>query len=144
MSGSGSRSNSASTRAIAAPCRTSPVSARAPSASPRASMSRLLPAPVSPVITFSPGPSSSRTRSISARSVDRQLEQAPRRVVAHDGSSSTLRRRRSQNGTAPSGSTNRIERGPADTSTTSPTATGQVLAAVDADERLVRVDDPAR
>jgi hypothetical protein len=56
---------------------------------------------------------------------DGQLEQAPRRFVAHDGSSSTLWRSRSQNGIAPAGSTNRIERAPADTSTTSPTAMGR-------------------
>ena len=37
----------------------------------------------------------------------------------------------------------RIGRSSARTSTTSPTAIGQVLAAVDRDERLVRVDDPA-
>ena len=68
MSGSGVRSNRASTRADSAPWRTSVVSARAPSASPRASMSRLLPAPVSPVMTLNPGSNASRSRSISARS----------------------------------------------------------------------------
>jgi hypothetical protein len=44
ISGSGRRSNSAVTRAASAPCRTSVVSARAPIASPRASIRRLFPA----------------------------------------------------------------------------------------------------
>ena len=43
---------------------------------------------------------------------DGQLEQSTGRGVAHDGSSSTLRRSRSQNGIAPAGSTNRIGREP--------------------------------
>ena len=58
-----------STRATSAPWRISVVSARAPVARPSASIRRLLPAPVSPVKTFSPGASSRRRRSISARSV---------------------------------------------------------------------------
>ena len=77
MSGSGRRSKSASTRAVSAPCRTSDVSARAPSASPSASMIRLLPAPVSPVRTLKPGSSESRRRSMSARSVTASSSSRP-------------------------------------------------------------------
>ena len=57
------------TRAASAPWRMSVESARAPVARPSASISRLFPAPVSPVKTFSPGARSSRSRSIRARSV---------------------------------------------------------------------------
>src|SRR4029077_12353669 len=52
---------------------------------------------------------------------DGQLEETP---GAHDGSSATLRRSRSQNGCAPWGSMNRIGRAIARTSTTSPTSRG--------------------
>ena len=52
---------------------------------------------------------------------DRQLEEASR---AHEGSSATLWRSRSQNGCAPSGAMSRIGRSVARTSTTSPTRTG--------------------
>ena len=78
---------------------------------------------------------------------DGQLEQASARSAAHapahDGSSSTLWRSRSQNGSAPAGSTRRIGRSTARTSTTSPTCDREVLAAVDRDQRLVGVDDAA-
>ena len=147
--GSGTASNSASTRAPVAPWRTSPVSARPPRTSPSASMSRLLPAPVSPVSTFSPGSSSRRTRSMSARSRTDEFDEPSRAQRgrrrqhvdggagrAHDGSSSTLWRTRSQNGSAPRGSTRRMGRSIARTSTTSPTSSGDVLAAVDAEQRL--------
>ena len=70
----------------------------------------------------------------------RQLEEA---TGGHDGSSATLWRSRSQNGWAPSGSIRRIGRSTARTSTTSPTCDRDVLAAVDRDECLVRVDDRA-
>ena len=53
---------------------------------------------------------------------DGQLEQAS---GAHDGSSATLCRSRSQNGCAPCGSMSRIGRSSARTSTTSPTAIGR-------------------
>ena len=45
---------------LRAPVRTMPLSARPPSSSPSAVTTIVLPAPVSPVITVSPGPSSSR------------------------------------------------------------------------------------
>ena len=130
MSGSGRRSNRASTRAVSAPWRTSVVSARAPSASPSASISRLFPAPVSPVMTLNPASNSRRSRSIRARSVTVSSRSRPgadssSAVRAHDGSSSTLWRSRSQNGWAPCGSSRRIGRSIAWTSTTSPTAIGR-------------------
>ena len=81
MSGSGRRSNRASTRAPSAPWRTSVESARAPSASPSASMSRLLPAPVSPVRTLNPASNASRRRSMSARSVTVISSRRPGPVV---------------------------------------------------------------
>ena len=56
---------------------------------------------------------------------DGQLEEsAGASVVAHDGSSSTFRRNRSQNGCAPDGSMSRIGRSSARTSTTSPATIG--------------------
>src|SRR4051794_18349768 len=70
----------------------------------------------------------SQPQAIDQREVgDGQLEQASTtRLVpgVHDGSSATLWRSRSQNGCAPSGSTRRIGRSNARTSTTSPTAIG--------------------
>ena len=145
ISGSGSRSNSASTRAVSAPWRTSDVSARAPSARPRASMSRLLPAPVSPVMTLRPGVEL-EAQPVDERQVgDRQLEQAARQRcgLGHDGSSSTLCRSRSQNGCAPRGLDEADRPSTARTSTTSPTAIGRSSRPSTRDERLVRVDDPA-
>ena len=50
-------STTPSTRALPAPVRTMPLSARPPSSSPSAVTTIVLPAPVSPVITVSPGPS---------------------------------------------------------------------------------------
>jgi hypothetical protein len=91
MSGSGSLSNNASTLAESDPWRTSEVSALAPTARPSASISRLLPAPVSPVSTFKPGSKTIRKRSISARS--RTLSSARRPaaigVEADSGSGAT-------------------------------------------------------
>ena len=52
------RCTTPSTRAVCAPVRTAPVSARPPSSSPSAVTTMVLPAPVSPVITVRPGPSS--------------------------------------------------------------------------------------
>ena len=69
ISGSGSRSNRASTRADSAPWRMSPESALAPRTRPSASITRLFPAPVSPVMTLRPGPSGKRRRSMRARSL---------------------------------------------------------------------------
>ena len=143
MSGSGSRSKRASTRAVSAPWRTRPASARAPVTRPSASISRLLPAPVSPVITLSPGSRVSRSRSISARSVTVSSSRRPTsRILAgvHEGSSATLWRSRSQNGCAPSGSTRRI--GPLEGADLDDVADRDrdVVAAIDRDERLVRVD----
>ena len=136
ISGSGIRSNSASTRAASAPWRTSVVSARAPIASPSASMSRLLPAPVSPVMTLSPA-SSVEAQPIDEGEVgDGQLEAAAARV-SHDGSSSTLWRSRSQNGWAP----RRLDEADRALDGTDLDDVAdrdrQVLAAVDRDERLV-------
>ena len=96
-----------------------------PATSPRASISRLLPAPVSPVMTFSPGPRVRRSRSISARSPTVSSRRRPALTrLAHEGSNATLWRSRSQNGCAPSGSMSRIGRSTAWTSTTSPTRDG--------------------
>ena len=111
-------------------------------------MSRLLPAPVSPVMTLSPA-SSVEAQPVDQREVgDRQLEQAARRgrlahPDGHDGSSSTLWRSRSQNGSAPAGSTSRIGRSTRADLDDVADRERDVLAAVDRDERLVRVDDPA-
>ena len=106
MSGSGWRSKSASTRAASAPCRTRVVSARAPSASPSASMSRLLPGPglagqdVEAAVE-------GQAQSIDEGEVgDRQLEEPT--DGGHDGRSSTLWRSRSQNDSEPSGAMSRI------------------------------------
>ena len=52
-------STTPSTRAVPAPVRTAPLSARPPSSRPSAVTTMVLPAPVSPVMTVSPGPSSS-------------------------------------------------------------------------------------
>ena len=71
------RSNRASTRAASAPCLTRLLSARAPVARPSASISRLLPAPVSPVSTLKPGANGSRTRSMSARSATASSSRGP-------------------------------------------------------------------
>src|SRR5579885_54338 len=60
----GARSNSAVTLAWAAPRRSSPASARAPRARPRASSRIDLPAPVSPVRTVSPGAKARSRRSM--------------------------------------------------------------------------------
>src|SRR6476469_6132518 len=56
--GSASTRSTPSTRAERAPARTAPVSARPPSRSPSAVTTMVLPAPVSPVTTVRPGPSS--------------------------------------------------------------------------------------
>ena len=56
------------TLACSAPARTRPLSARAPSASPRLSNRMLLPAPVSPVRTVSPASNCRSSRSISTTS----------------------------------------------------------------------------
>ena len=82
ISGSGSRSNSASTRAVSVPWRMSPVSAREPRTSPSASISRLLPAPVSPVMTLRPGSSVRRSRSMSARSLTVSSRRRPAVTMA--------------------------------------------------------------
>src|ERR1700736_2147855 len=60
--------NSAVTAASLAPARTSPASARRPSAKPSASKRIDLPAPVSPVSTHRPGRNASESRSISTTS----------------------------------------------------------------------------
>ena len=141
MSGSGSRSNRASTRATSAPWRTRDVSARAPLTSPSASISRLLPAPVSPVMHVEPG-LEGQPQPIDQREVrDGQLEEA---AGVHDGSSATLWRSRSQNGWAPFGSMSRIGRSPGPDLDDVADRDRDVLAAVDRDERLVRVDDRQR
>ena len=57
----------ASTRASSRPVRITSAPARAPRRSPIASMTMLLPAPVSPVMTVMPGPSVSSTSSMSAK-----------------------------------------------------------------------------
>ncbi len=108
-------------------------------------MRRLLPAPVSPVMTVNPGAKVIRTRSMRARSATPSsssrpaARSAPRgSAIGHEGSSWAFSRRRSQKGRAPSGSTNRTGRWSAATVTTSPTAT-DVLASVDAHEGLVRL-----
>ena len=105
-----------------------PVSARARSTRPSASISRLLPAPVSPVMTLRPGRSVSRRRSISARSVTVSSSRRPAHAARHPAFTTAAARpcggSRSQNGCAPSGSTSRIGRSNARTSTTSPTAIG--------------------
>ena len=60
--------STAVTLACSAPVRTSPASARAPSARPRLSSRMDLPAPVSPVSTVRPGPNPRSSRSISTTS----------------------------------------------------------------------------
>ena len=62
-----------STRACRAPVRTAPASARPPSSSPSAVTTMVLPAPVSPVITVRPGPSSSADASITPSDADPDL-----------------------------------------------------------------------
>ncbi len=57
-------SRTPSTRARAAPWRTTDASAREPSSRPSAVTTMVLPAPVSPVTTLSPGPNSSNASSI--------------------------------------------------------------------------------
>ena len=119
MSGSGSRSNSASTRAVSAPWRTSPVSARAPSARPSASMRRLLPAPVSPVMTLRPGREGEPHPLDEGEVADRELEEATcgasGRVSSAAGAVTTAAARPSggagpRTASAPSGSMRRIGR----------------------------------
>ena len=63
--------------------------------------------------------------------------------LGHDGSSSTLWRSRSQNGWAPFGSMSRIGRSTRPDLDDVADRDRHVLAAVDRDERLVGVDDPA-
>ena len=82
------------------------VSARAPGRSPSASMSRLLPAPVSPVSTLNPGasgePQPVDQGEVVTASSSRRPGRARVRVARHqEGSSSTFVRSRSQNGTRP-------------------------------------------
>ena len=62
-----------STRAAFAPVRTAPLSARPPSSRPSAVTTMVLPAPVSPVITVSPGPSSSVDDSMTPERADPDL-----------------------------------------------------------------------
>ena len=61
------RSSSASTRASSAPVRMASTVARLPRSRPSASTRMLLPAPVSPVITVSPGPKESSSSSMRAK-----------------------------------------------------------------------------
>ena len=76
---------------------------------------------------------------------DRQLQEPARgrRVVAHDGSSSTLWRSRSQNESAPRGCEEADRSFQGAHLDHVPDGDRQVLAAVDGDQRLVRVDDAA-
>ena len=155
------RSMRASTRATSAPWRTRPLSARAPRASPRASISRLLPAPVSPVSTFRPGPKRQVEPVDQGEVGDRQLEQPARpggfgRLAAIPG------RRSACASTAPSAGQQLhlvAEQVPERASRSGARRTGSgasrardlddvadverdVVVAVDAHECLVRVDDP--
>ncbi len=75
-----------------APLRTAPASARAPSRRPSAVTSIVLPAPVSPVTTFSPGPSSSTDSSITPRELIRISSITASRPCAR-GRARTFRRR---------------------------------------------------
>src|SRR5437899_208793 len=78
-----------STRAPGAPARIIPASARPPMSRPTASMTMDLPAPVSPVSTFRPGPNAIRAWSITAR-----LEMSSSiSTVEVYGPASTLRRK---------------------------------------------------
>ncbi len=119
ISGSGRRSKRASTRADSEPCRIIPGSARAPHTSPSASMTQALAGAGlagDDVEAWAEG----HAEPVDQRQVaDRQLEQAS---GAHDGSNATLRRSRSQNGSAPVGSISRMGRSIARTSITSPTS----------------------
>ena len=78
----GGRSNTAVTSPCAAPARTSSARPRQPRTKPRQSSRIDLPAPVSPVSTFSPGAKSSDSRSISSMSrmsIARSMSDAPDR-----------------------------------------------------------------
>ena len=156
-----------STRAASAPCRTRVVSARAPVASPSASISRLFPAPVSPVKHVQAGRQLEPEPLDQGEVGDGQLEQAAgsplvagrsaRRLVAglpptcsrhasapHDGSSSTFWRNRSQNGWLPARLDEPDRPGERPDLDDVADRDREVLAAVDRDDRLGRVDDPAR
>ena len=83
-----------STRACFAPVRTAPVSARPPSSSPSAVTTMVLPAPVSPVITVSPGPSSRTEESITPSwpmRISSIMRRPPRASRRTDGGARPLR-----------------------------------------------------
>ena len=96
-------STTPSTRALAGPVRTAPESARAPSSSPSAVTTMVLPAPVSPVITVRPGPE------LQGRGVDHPqlrdpdlLKHQPLRSTSLPPAASSARRRRSAEPRQPS------------------------------------------